>query len=179
MKKTEGQKRVPFIRGLLVILMAGCGALYQCTINYSLSGASIAPEVKTFSVDDFENRAPSYQPQLSYTLTTTLKDKIENETRLKLVNRDADVNFSGTITGYDVEPVSIQSNDQASKNRLTIRIKVKYTNTQKPDKSFNTTFSRYDDFSNKKTLSDIEEELNQTISERLVEDIFKKAFVNW
>lgn len=150
-----------------------------CTVNYSFSGATVSPEIETFSVVDFENRAPSFQPQLGYVLTNTLKDKIESETRLKLVNRNADVHFKGTITDYRVSPVSITGNDQAAKTRLTITIKVDYVNTINPDDNFSANFSRYEDFKSDKNLSDVEEELNQEISDRLVEDIFKKAFSNW
>ncbi len=150
-----------------------------CTVNYSFSGATVSPELETFTVADFENRAPSFQPQLGYVLTNTLKEKIESETRLKLVNRNADVHFKGTITDYKVSPVSITGNDQAAKNRLTITIKVDYINTINPDENFSANFSRYEDFLSEKNLSDVEEELNQEISERLVEDIFKKAFSNW
>ena len=50
------------------LLLAGCG--YK--VNYSLSGASIPPDAKTFSVAYFPNNATMVSPILSSTLTEAL-----------------------------------------------------------------------------------------------------------
>ena len=60
------------------LLLAGCG--YK--VNYSLSGASIPPDAKTFSVAYFPNNAPMVAPILSSTLTDALRDKFTRQTRL-------------------------------------------------------------------------------------------------
>ena len=60
------------------LLLAGCG--YK--VNYSLSGASIPPDAKTFSVAYFPNNAPMVAPILSSTLTDALRDKFMRQTRL-------------------------------------------------------------------------------------------------
>ena len=55
---------------LAALVTAGCGV----TIKYSLSGASIPPDAKTFSVAYFPNNAPMVEPILSTTLTDPLID---------------------------------------------------------------------------------------------------------
>jgi hypothetical protein len=160
-------------------IAASIAIINSCKISYSFSGASIPPEVETFMVEEFENRAPSFQPKLAYLITNELKDKIQNETRLKLVNKDADVTFRGTITNYQTKPVSIGGDNRATKNRITITVKVKYIDKIEPKNNFDKTFSRYEDFDSDKTLTEVEEEKNQEIVEQLNEDIFKQAFVNW
>ncbi len=165
-------------RIIYFLLFSAC-MLSSCKINYSLSGASISPDVKTFVVQTFPNNAPLFQPSLSYTLTNALKDKIQSQTSLKLGNSNGDVTFEGEITGYDTRPVAIQANDQAAQTRLTITIKVKFTNTKDMKQDFSTSFTRYEDFDTKKSLNSIESTLIKNIVEQLTEDIFNKAFVNW
>jgi Lipopolysaccharide-assembly len=153
--------------------------LSSCKINYSLSGTNIPIEINTVSVQYFPNRAPLVQAQLSQQFTNALKDKIQAQTRLELVNGLGDVDFSGEIKNYETRPTAISGNETAALNRLTISVRVKYTNTFNPDESFDTSFSRYEDYESSKNLSDVEEDLIELILENLIEDIFNKAFVNW
>lgn len=152
--------------------------LVSCKINYTFTGASISPEIKTVSVQFFPNQAPLVQPQLSNEFTEALKDKFVRQTSLELVNGIGDLNFEGVITGYDTKPVSIQQ-ETAAENRLTITIKVKFTNALEPEQDFETSFSEYEDYESSKNLTDVEAELMETIIEKLVENIFNKSVANW
>src|SRR6187551_2164284 len=97
---------------------------------YSFTGASISPDVKTVSIQLFPNRAPIVQPSLSNAFTEKLKDKFVSETNLSLVKDNGDLNFEGAITDYNTQPTAITGNDNASLNRLTITVSVKFTNTK-------------------------------------------------
>jgi hypothetical protein len=160
-------------------IFAAMMALSSCKISYSLSGTNIPIEINTVSVQYFPNRAPLVQAQLSQQFTDALKDKIQGQTRLELVNGLGDVDFSGEIKNYETRPTAISGNETAALNRLTITIRVKYTNTFNPDESFDSSFSRYEDYSSSQNLSDVEDDLIQLILENIIEDIFNKAFVNW
>ena len=85
------------------LLLAGCG--YK--VNYSLSGASIPPDAKTFSVAYFPNNAPMVAPILSSTLTDALRDKFTRQTRLTQVDEGGDFAFEGEITGYTSTTASV------------------------------------------------------------------------
>lgn len=162
---------------LVLVIPAGC------KINYSLSGASISPEVKTVFVDYFRNRSKVINPTLSQTFTEAMKDKFVNETGLSLNNDQGDLEFSGEITGYDVRPLSVQKSDTgmdfASMNRLTITVKIIFVNNKDHDQDFNTTFSAYFDWDSSKTINQIENEAVQVITEQLVDDIFNRSVANW
>lgn len=160
-------------------LLAAMLVLSSCKISYSLSGTNIPVEINTVSVQYFPNRAPLVQAQLSQQFTDALKDKIQAQTRLDLVNGLGDVDFSGEIKNYETRPTAISGNETAALNRLTITVRVKYTNTFNPDDSFDTTFSRYEDYESSRNLSDVEAELIELILVNIIEDIFNKAFVNW
>jgi hypothetical protein len=168
MKKTQS-----LFLFLLLISFSGC------RIGYSFSGASISPEMKTISVQFFQNQAPLFQPTLSTTFTEALKDRLTSQTSLELVNTTADLNFEGEITNYSTSPVAIQGNETASLNRLTIVVHVKYTNTKDPKLSFDRSFSQYTDYESTKTLSSAENELIPIIIDKLTEDVFNAALTNW
>lgn len=151
----------------------------SCVGGYSFTGASISPESKTFSVEQFVNRSRMVQPMLASEITLALNNKISSGTNLKSVNNDADISFKGTITSYSISPVSIQGDDKAAKNRLTISIKVNCINRKDKKMNFEQTFSRFRDYDSGLSLNDVEEALIKQINEELVEDVFNKAFVNW
>ncbi|HER07412.1 MAG TPA: hypothetical protein ENO20_00740 [Bacteroides sp.] len=153
--------------------------LQQCKITYSFSGVNISTEVQTYTVEYFPNRAPIVQAQLSQLFTETLMDKIESNTGLELAERGGDVIFSGEITNYETRPTAITGNETAARNRLTITVRVRYTNSAEPELDYDTSFSRYEDYDASQNLSDVENELIELIIEDLVEDIFNRAFVSW
>ncbi len=150
-----------------------------CKIKYSFTGASISPEVKTVSVQYFQNRASIVNPTLSQEFTDALKDKIKGQTNLSFVNDLGDVNFEGEITDYKTSPMAITGDDRAALNRFTISIRVKYTNSLDVDQDFEKVFSRYQDYDSTHDLSSVEEELIELIINDITEDIFNDAFVNW
>ncbi|MCF8367591.1 MAG: hypothetical protein K9G76_01020 [Bacteroidales bacterium] len=150
-----------------------------CKVNYSFTGASIPVEVKTINIQYFPNNATLVEPTLSQKLTDALKDKFTTETSLVLVNDGGDLILEGSITSYKTSPVAIQGNDQAALNRLTITIDVTYVNTFDDAMSFETSFSRYSDYSSGDNLSSVQDALIEEINMMLVEDVFNKAVVNW
>jgi len=163
---------------LCTLYLLLCTSL-SCKMNYSFQGASVPPEAKTVSIQYFQNFAPLASPTLSQTLTEALKDIFSTQTHLAVINGSADLNFEGTITGYTTAPISIQSNDQAAQNRLTITISVKFTNRFDEKKNFESSFSRYADYSSQSSLASVETTLIQAINTQLVQDIYNKAFNNW
>lgn len=153
--------------------------MYGCKINYTFTGASVSPVDKTFSVDFFTNNAPLFQPTLSQTFTEGLKDKISSQTRLSLISGGGDLHFEGEITNYSSGPISVQNAEMASMNRLTITVKVKYSNKNDPKQNYEQNFTQYEDYAATSSLSSVEDELIGKIVVKLTEDIFNKTLANW
>jgi hypothetical protein len=164
---------------LLAILVAAVAGLTGCKVSYSFSGASISPQVKTVSVQYFQNRAALVQPGLTQYITDALLDKCKSQTSLKVTNGMGDVNFEGEITDYNTRPQGISADNQAALNRFTITVKVKFTNSVDPDLSYDQSFSRYQDYNSSLDLSQVEADLSVKIIDLIIEDIFNQAFVNW
>jgi len=160
---------------LITVLLFSPG----CSIKYSFSGASISPDVKTISIQYFQNRASLVQPSLSQDLTDALIDKCRAETDLKFINDVGDVNFEGEITDYNTRPLTVGADARAATNRFSITVRVKFTNSMQPEFSYEQSFSRYADYDSNLDLSQVEAELSEQIIEMIIEDIFNQAFVNW
>jgi hypothetical protein len=149
------------------------------SVKYTMSGASISPEVKTLSIQLFTDRSPSGQSMLSQQFTDNLREKCRRQTSLKIITEGGDVNFESEITCYDFQPTGIQSNYEPAKTRLTITIHVKYTNSIDTKLSYDTSFSRFQDYPSSENPDQVTSKLIPLIIDDLTEDIFNKAFVNW
>ncbi|TAH44235.1 MAG: hypothetical protein EYC69_00080 [Bacteroidetes bacterium] len=167
-----------FISGVLLILL-GLFSFNSCRINYSMTGASIAPDVKTVSIRFFQKTAGLGPASLGQTFTESLKDKFISQTNLNLVDKDADLTFEGNIPGYTISPLAIQANEVAAQNRLSISVNVKFTNIKDEKQNFETTFSRFADFESTLNIATIEDQLIKEINDQLIDDIFNKAVINW
>ncbi len=147
--------------------------------SYSFTGASIAPTVKTFSVEYFPNRARLVNPNLSQQFTDGLQEKLIKQTSLNQIRESGDLEFSGQLTEYDVKPMNIQEGDLAAQNRLTVGVKVKFTNNKDHEQDWEKTFSAYEDFNSNTSLSEAEGELTRLIIIKLTDDIFNASVANW
>jgi hypothetical protein len=157
---------------VLALYASGCGV-------YSFTGASIPPGAKTISIAYFVNNAQFVEPSLSQSLTDDLRDRFLSQTSLDFVQENGDLQIEGTITDYSTRPVAIQGNETAAMNRLSITVKVKFTNQIDPAKDYESTFTRYEDYSSSQDLSAVKDQLITLIDGYLVDDIFNKAVVNW
>ena len=154
---------------LISVMFIGC---------YSFQGASIPPDVNTYSVGFFENRAPTVNPKLSQTITEKLKDKMNN-TRLNFIRENGDFNFNGFISNYTITPIAVQGDANTTQNRLTISVNIKFECLKHPGSNFEQEFSSFQDFDATKNFSTLENTLVADITDQLVQEIFNKAAVNW
>nr|MBE6190783.1 hypothetical protein [Rikenellaceae bacterium] len=158
-----------------LMLLTGCGV----AIKYSLSGASIPPDAKTFSVAYFPNNATMVSPILSATLTDALVDIFSRRTRLQQVEEGGDFAFEGEITNYTSVTASVSSDDYALLNRLTITVNVRFTNAIDETMSFTKSFSAYEDYDSTQLLTEVEGTLIPEIVDKIVTDIFMASASNW
>jgi hypothetical protein len=159
---------------MLLIPMGGC------TISYKLNGAAIDYQVyKTIYVSQFPIRAALVYPPLQQTFENELLDYITRNTRLSTVDSGGDLQLEGEITGYSLSPQAVTENAYASKTRLTITVRVKYTDTRQESNDVDQTFSAYRDFDSSEMLTDVQDQLCNEISKELVDLIFNATLGNW
>lgn len=164
-------------RRVLVLMLFPLLSFSGC---YSFRGISIAPEIETYFVAQFDNISGNVVPTLAPNFTEKLKDKIRNESRLIYVDtQDADVEFSGVISDYRVTSEAPQPGEAVAFNRLTIGIRVEYLNRSNEEESTTINSSFYAEYPSDTNLLDVQEDLIEIITDQLVEDVFTKAFTNW
>jgi hypothetical protein len=166
------------IKNLSILFFIVCLLQTSC---YSFKGVSIDPDTKSFSVALFTTSATAAPPTLAQTFTEKLKDKVRNNTRLSLVNTDgADLQISGQVIGYDVSAISPQPNQPAENNQLRITIAVDLLDNKNEKGSWKQSFSFQGDFPGTGQLINFQDQLIKQITDKILEDIFNKAFTeNW
>ena len=166
----------------LLIALIGTMPLSGCGI-YSFSGTSLQPDIKTIYVANIENKAMQINPSLSNNLTQALQDKYRRLTKLEMVydDQDADLEVTGYITSYEVTPTAVTADEIASRNRLTIAVRIIYKNNKYPDEAFpeGRSFAAYQDYDSTNSLDAVQDVLCQQIIETLVEDIFNATVAEW
>lgn len=170
------------IKSRIYILSASliAAVLVSCTISYKFNGASIDYNTtKTISVADFPIRAALVYPPLAPAFNEALQDIYTRQTRLSIVKRNGDLQVEGEITGYDLTPQAVKSDAYASQTRLTISVRIKYTDTKNPNFNVDQTFSAYRDFDSSLLLTQVQDELIGQITKELAELIFNATVANW
>jgi len=152
----------------------------SCSISYSFSGSAIDyTKVSSIAIKDFPNVSPLVYAPLSQKFNETLKDKYTRRTKLKIVRENGDLSLEGEITGYNLTPQAVKEDAYASQTRLTITVSARYTNRTNPDEDFEQTFTAYQEFSNERTIDEVQDELCQLIIDEIVDQIFNETVANW
>ena len=159
----------------IVLAMQGC--------HYSMSGASTLAE--SIQVEEFFNNTDLGPANLGQTFTNRLKDYYQQNSSLRVVKENGQLVIEGMITTYQISqlaPVSGGANqsDLAALTRLTIGVKINYTDTLEPKNNFkDRTFSFYADFPNTQDLNAVQESLERKIMDQIFIDVFNATIANW
>jgi hypothetical protein len=162
-----------------LFIFSGCGI-------YSFTGTNISPDIKTISIKNYVNETGLGPSRLGQNFTEKLKEYFLQNTNLKLVKSDGDLQLEGSIIGYTLGPVGAQQGNSGQivtqtgqQNRLSIIIKSKFTNTKDESIDFNKDFSHYEDFASNQSLSAVESEKVEIVLDRIVFDTFNASVANW
>ena len=159
---------------ILPLLIGGC------RVSYKFNGSALDYNIyKTIHVSEFPIRAALVYPPLQQTFENELMDYVSRNTRLQTVDGNSDLLLEGEIIGYALTPQAVTEDAYASKTRLTISVRVKYTDTKAEGKDVDQTFSAYRDFDSSEMLTDVQDQLCQEISKELVDLIFNATLGNW
>lgn len=162
---------------ILISFIWGCGA-------YSFTGASTAAD--TIVVAEFFNNTDLAPANLAQNFTNDLKDFYQRNSNLSVVQENGQLRIEGTIVEYAIRPIAPvsagnnQLADAAALTRLTIGVKASYEDTLEPKNSFkDKTFSFYADFPNTQDITSVQEQLEKTIFNQILLDIFNATVANW
>jgi hypothetical protein len=162
----------PFLFIILLFTISGCSV-------YNFTGTGKI-DAKTYQVNFFQNNAELIEPGIDRTFTLTLQDLIQGQTNLQLVKNGADLTYEGEITDYRISPMTATADQQASQNRLMIRINVRFTNKKKEADDFEKNFEFYYDYpANQQLTGTIKDAAFKEIFDRITQDIFNESLAKW
>lgn len=161
--------------------LSGCAA----APSLSFQGTNLDPRVQTMNIDNFDVDIANGPANLGLNFTERLREYFQRNTRLGLVANNGHLSFAGTVTKYEVTPVAPsgqQTGDLqllASRQRLSIAVKVQYTNSFDESQDFDQEFAFFADFDQNQTLLQVEQSLIPIILNQIILDIFNKSVANW
>ena len=159
---------------IILPLMGGC------VPSYKFNGSALNYDIyKTINISEFPIRAALVYPPLQQTFENKLLDTVTRQTRLQEVDGNSDLEMTGEITGYSLSPHSVREDAYATETRLTITVRVKYTDTKNSANDVDQSFSAYRQFSSSMMLTDVQDDLCNEICDELVDLIFNATLGNW
>ena len=157
--------------------------LYGCwpsKIGFRDTGG-MPEEWERFYLQTLQVNAPTCPLSYAANLSEAIKDGIQNNTRLSIAPdvKNAQVQLSGEITQYSVNPIALQNGDNAAKNRLSIGVIFTLNYTVPKQEEVKITITRFADFDASTNFSSVENQLLSSINEQIVQDIINKLMSNW
>ena len=163
----------------LILFFCALG-LQSCSISYKFNGASIDySKIRSIAISEFPNNAALVYPALSADLTQGIRVIYQRQTRLEVSRKSGDLELEGEITGYALTPMAISADSYSAETKLTITVKVRFTNNVNPEESFDKTYSAYQTFESSQMLSDVQEELCNLMIKEIAENIYNDTVARW
>jgi len=153
--------------------------LCSCSISYKFEGGSINYDLtKTIQISDFPNRTSFYSP-MSSMFNLALRKRFIEQTRLKEVKSNADIEIDGEITNYEVTNTAVKADAYASQARLTVTVRVQYVNNKEAGKNVERSFSAFQEFPSTRVVDEVQDDLVKKIIEELIDMIYNATIATW
>lgn len=164
----------------IVVVALVVAAMPSCLISYRFNGASIDySKTQSISIADFPNNAALVNPNLSNALSEGIRDIFSRQTRLSILPRNGDMELEGEITDYSLTPMAISADSYAAETKLTVTIRVRFTNNKAPEESFEKTYSAFQTFNSARLLTEVQDELCTAMVTELAESIYNDTVARW
>ena len=165
---------------ILVSLIMLSFIVVSCSISYKFNGASIDyTKTKTISIVDFPNTAELVYPPLTQVFGEGLRDVYSKQTRLQLLKKGGDLHIEGEITGYQLTPMAIGTDSYAAETKLTMTVKVRFTNNKSPEDDFEKTYSASQIFPSTTMLTSVQADLAKLMVADIVDNIYNDTVAKW
>ncbi|MCL1933042.1 MAG: LPS assembly lipoprotein LptE [Candidatus Azobacteroides sp.] len=161
------------------ILSGALLLLVSCSISYKFEGGSVNYDLtKTIHIADFPDRTSFYSPMASM-FNLALRRRFVEQTRLREVSSNADIELEGEITDFNVQGMAVKEDAYSSQTRLTITVHVQYINNKEAGKDVDQSFSAFQEFPSTSSINDVQDDLVTKIIAELVDVIYNATIANW
>ena len=159
---------------LLVLLLTAC------TVSYRFNGASIDyTETKTIQIDNFPIRSAYVWAPMQSIFQNRLTEIYTNQTKLRQVKKNGDLQLAGEIVAFDQFNKGISSDGYSSQIQLKMTVNVRFVNNKKHTDDFERQFSATSEYDASQQLNAVQEELVTQMVKDITDQIFNATVANW
>jgi hypothetical protein len=165
---------------LILLALAAYLTTASCGVSYKFNNAKLDYTIyKTISIGDFPNQAPLVYPSLYQQFNEAIKDAFSRQTRLQNVQQNGDYDIQGAITGYYLQQMSVGADALAAETKLTMTVRVAFTNNKNSTEDFEKSFSAFRTFPSTAQFESVQSELVTELITEIVDQIFNSTVANW
>lgn len=163
-----------------VLLLTVLLLVSSCRMSYTFRTASINYDLtKTLSIGHFVNQAPLVYPPLEQRFNEEMKDMFTRNTKLRLVNQNADMEIEGEIVGYELTPMAVQEDAFASETKLTLTVRMRFKNNKLDVPEVEERLSANRTFTSNTVFDNVQDQLINELIDEIVDQIFNSTMANW
>ena len=171
----ELMNRTRYILIVLVTLL-----ISACTISYRFNGASIDyTTTKTIQIDNFPIRSAYVWGPMQSIFQNRLTDIFANQTKLRQVKKNGDLQLAGEIVAFDQYNKGISSDGYSSLVQLKMTVNVRFANNKKHTEDFERQFTATSEYDASQQLTAVQEELVTQMVKDITDQIFNATVANW
>ena len=151
-----------------------------CTISYRFNGASIDyTTTKTIQIDNFPIRSAYVWGPMQSIFQNRLTDIFANQTKLRQVKKNGDLQLAGEIVAFDQYNKGISSDGYSSLVQLKMTVNVRFVNNKKHSEDFERQFTATSEYDASQQLTAVQEELVTQMVKDITDQIFNATVANW
>ena len=151
-----------------------------CIVSYRFNGASIDYTMtKTIQIDNFPIRSAYVWAPMQSIFQNKLTDIYANQTKLRQVKKNGDLQLAGEIVAFDQFNKGISSDGYSSQVQLKMTVNVRFVNNKKHTDDFEKQFSATTEYDASQQLNAVQEELVTQMAKDLTDQIFNATVANW
>ena len=163
-----------------VLLLLLAVLVSACSISYSFNGASIDyTTTKTIQIDNFPIRSAYVWAPMQSIFQNRITEIYANQTKLKQVKKNGDLQLAGEIVAFDQFNKGISSSGYSSQVKLKMTVNVRFVNNKKHTDDFERQFSATSEYDASQQLNSVQEELVTQMVRDIAEQIFNATVANW
>lgn len=167
--------RTRYVLIVLVTLL-----ISACTISYRFNGASIDyTTTKTIQIDNFPIRSAYVWGPMQSIFQNRLTDIFANQTKLRQVKKNGDLQLAGEIVAFDQYNKGISSDGYSSLVQLKMTVNVRFVNNKKHTEDFERQFTATSEYDASQQLTAVQEELVTQMVKDITDQIFNATVANW
>jgi hypothetical protein len=158
----------------LSLLFAGCPGC-----PYSFTGASVPPHLNTIAIPNAVDQSGNADPAFRDELSRQLSQKFISDNTLSLSDRNsADCVLETVLTNVSDAPVTVEAGEQVRKRRITLNVRVVFTDLKLRKKVWEKDFSNNGDYDAQGGNAQRIEGAKEAIR-KLTEDILLETVSGW